>query len=240
MLSRAALRPVLGAKLLLVPAFLLLLAGCSAISGGGKPDQRGLLLGQLWIADQVAGQPVVANTRVTLSMYGDGRMVGRTGCNTYTGRFKLEGSALQVSALDVGHAACATDAAAQEQAFVGALGAAAGYEIQPDSTQPGGTLVVTAGDGRSLTFHRDPNAAVQRLDYDCEDGTALAVIFDWNNGSATVSENGALAATLAKAPADSGFRFEKAPKTLAGEGTQAQWSNGVEAGAAPVACQVIG
>ena len=240
MLSRAASRPALGARLFLIPAFLFLLAGCSALSGGGTPDQRGLLLGQLWIADQIAGQPVIAETRVTLSMYGDGRMVGRTGCNTYTGRFKLDGKALQVSALDVGHISCAVDIAAQEQNFLGALGAAASYDVQADGTQPGGTLVVTTADARPLTFHRDPNAAVQRLDYDCEDGTALAVIFDWNGGSATVSENGALAATLAKAPADTGFRFEKASKALVGEGTQAQWSNGATVDAPPVACQVIG
>lgn len=242
MLSRAASRPALGARLFLIPAFLFMLAGCSTLQSvtGGTPDQRGLLLGQLWIADQIAGQPVVADSRVTLSMYGDGRLVGRAGCNTYTGRFKLDGSALQVSALDVGQVACAADIAAQEQNFLGALAAAASYEVQADSTQPGGTLVVTTADARTLTFHRDPNAAVQRLDYDCEDGTALAVIFDWNGGSATVSENGALAATLAKAPAETGFRFEKAPKTLIGAGTQAQWSNGATADAAPVACQVMG
>ena len=199
MLSRAASIRAIGGRLLLVPAFLMLVAGCSTLqSMTGKPDQRGLLLGQLWIADQVAGQPLLPETRVTLSLYGDGRLVGRAGCNTYTGRFKLDGSALQVTSLDVGHVSCAADVAAQEQNFIGALGAATTYEVQADATQPGGALVLTTGDARTLVFHRDPNATVQRLDYDCEDGTALAVIFDWNGGSATVSENGAIAATLAK------------------------------------------
>lgn len=241
MLSRAASIRAIGGRLLLVPAFLMLVAGCSTLqSMTGKPDQRGLLLGQLWIADQVAGQPLLPETRVTLSLYGDGRLVGRAGCNTYTGRFKLDGSALQVTSLDVGHVSCAADVAAQEQNFIGALGAATTYEVQADATQPGGALVLTTGDARTLVFHRDPNATVQRLDYGCEDGTALAVIFDWNGGSATVSENGAIAATLAKTPADTGFRFEKAPKALSGEGTQAQWSNGATADATPVACEVIG
>lgn len=241
MLSRAASIRAIGGRLLLVPAFLALLAGCSTLSmTGGEPNQRGLLLGQLWIADQIAGQPLVPESRVTLSLYGDGRMVGRTGCNTYTGRFKLDGGAMQVSSLDVGHNSCAADLAAQEQNFLGTLGGTANYAVQADATQPGGVLVLTTGDARTLVFHRDPNAAVQRLDYDCEDGTALAVIFDWNGGSASVSENGALAATLAKAPAETGFRFEKAPKMLIGEGTQVQWSNGATAGAEPVACEVIG
>jgi heat shock protein HslJ len=238
MLSRAASIRAHGAKLLLVPAVLLLLAGCATFKE--KPNQRALLLGQLWLADQIAGQPLVAETRVTLSLYGDGRLVGRTGCNTYTGRFTLDGSALTVSALDVGANTCAADVAAQEQSFLNTLGAVARYEVQADSLQPGGRLALTTGDARTLTFHRDANAAVQRLDYDCEDGTALAVIFDWAGGSATVSENGALAATLDKAPAASGFRFEKAPKILAGAGTDAQWSNGLAAGAASVACQVMG
>lgn len=239
MLSRAA--SIRGAWL--VPGLLLLLTACSTLqglTGQTKADQRGLLLGQLWIADQIAGQPLVPETRVTLSMYGDGRLVGRTGCNTYTGRFKTEDGTLQVTSLDVGHETCAPDVAAQEQAFLGALGAAASYEVQADNIQPGGVLLVTAADGRALRFHRDANAAVQRLDYECENGTKLAVIFDWNGGSATVSENGAIAATLARTPVPTGFRFEKAPKALTGEGTQAQWSNGVDAAAAPVACQVIG
>lgn len=242
MLSRAASIRAIGGRLMLVPAVLLLIAGCSTLQSltGGEPDQRGLLLGQLWIADQIAGQPLVPDSRVTLSLYGDGRLVGRAGCNTYTGRFKLEGGALQISSLNAGHVTCAADVTAQEQNFLGALAAAAGYEVRADNAQPGGVLVLTTGDARTLTFHRDPNAAVQRLDYDCEDGTALAVIFDWNGGSATVSENGALAATLAKAPADTGFRFEKTPKSLVGEGTHAQWSNGLTAGAEPVACEVIG
>lgn len=240
MLSRAASIRAIGGRLLLVPAILALLAGCSTLQSmtSGKPDQRGLLLGQLWIADQIAGQPLVPESRVTISLYGDGRMVGRTGCNTYTGRFKTDGSAMQVTALDVGHNMCTAELAGQEQIFVAALGAAANYAVQADATQPGGVLMLTTADGRTLVFHRDPNAAVQRLDYDCEDGTALAVIFDWNGGSATVSENGALASTLAKAPANTGFRFEKAAQTLTGEGTQAQWSNG--ATAEPVACEVIG
>lgn len=242
MLSRAASIRAVGGRLLLIPALLALLAGCATLERvtGGKPDQRGLLLGQLWIADQIAGQPLVPESRVTVSLYGDGRMVGRAGCSTYTGRFKTEAEAIQVTALDGGHNSCAADVVAQEQTFMSTLGAVATYAVQADATQPGGVLVLTTADGRTLVFHRDPNAAVQRLDYDCEDGTSLAVIFDWNGGSATVSENGALAATLAKVPAGSGFRFENGPKVLSGEGTQAQWSNGVDASAAPVACQVIG
>lgn len=242
MLSRAASIGAIGGRLLLVPAFLAFLAGCSTLENLTRetPDQRGLLLGQLWIADQIAGQPLVPESRVTLSLYGVGRLVGRAGCNTYTGRFTTDGDAMQVTALDVGSATCAADLTAQEQTFLGALGAVATYAVQADATQPGGVLVLTTADARTLTFYRDPNAAVQRLDYTCEDGTALAVIFNWNGGSATVSENGALAATLARVQTPSGFRFEKAPKVLTGEGTQAQWSNGVTAGAAPVACQVNG
>lgn len=237
MLPCAASIRAVGAKLLL-PAILLALAGCGTLSGTARqPDQRALLLGQLWIADQVAGQPVQTDTRVTLSLYGDGRLVGRTGCNTFTGRFRLDGNALQVSALDVGANSCAPEVAAQEQSYLGTLGAAATYEVQAADQQPGGMLIIAASDGRMLAFHRDATATVQRLDYACEDGTALAVIFDWERGSASVSENGAIAATLARVAVPAGFRFEKAPKSLSGEGAQANWSN---AGGTPVACQVAG
>lgn len=232
-----------GARLLLVPALLVLLAGCETLQGilpaeqDQAPDQRALLVGSLWVAHEIAGQPVAAEPRVTLALYPDRRLVGKAGCNTYTGRYTLDGSALRIAALDVGANSCAAEIAAQEQSFLGALGAAASYEVQADNQQPGGLLVLTTADARTLIFQRDPNATVQRLDYDCEDGTALAVIFNWAAGSASVSENGELAIALAKTPAASGFRFEAAPKSLAGEGTQAQWST---AGATPVACQVAG
>lgn len=230
-------RCVPGAKLLLIPALLGLLAGCSLLTEREQaPDQRALLVGQLWVADEMAGQPVAAAPRITVAFYGDRRLVGKAGCNTYTGRYQIAGNTLQISALAAGKAACAADIVTREQSYLATLAAAATYEVRPDALQPGGALFLTGADGKSLRFHRDTTETVQLLNYGCDDGTALRVIFDWTRGTASVSANGANATTLAKAPAMSGFRFEAAPQSFTGEGNDAQWS---AAGGTPIACKVV-
>lgn len=240
MLSRSAL----ATRLFLVPALVALLAGCETMQRilpaerEQAPDQSALLIGPLWVADQIAGRPVAAEPRVTLAFYADGRIVGKGGCNTYFGRYRLDGGALQVSALKAGATSCAAEIAAQEQAYLTALGSAARYEVRPDPAQPGGSLFVTGADGSALRFQRDTTATVQLLNYSCDDGAALRVIFDWAGGTASLAANGAPAVKLTKAAAATGFRFEGSGQNLAGQGSDAQWSNA--AGAAPVACRVAG
>lgn len=227
--------------LLLIPALAALLGGCETLKGilpaeqPRAPDQRALLIGPLWVADQMAGQPVAAEPRLTLAVYGDGRVVGKGGCNTYTGRHKLDGAALQISALKAGQTACAAEIAAQEQSFLAALGAATRYEVRPDPLQPGGALFLTTADGRELRFHRDTAETVQLLDYSCDDGSTLRVLFDWSGGTASLAANGGNPVRLDKAAAAAGFRFEGPDQSFAGQGGEAQWSS---AGAAPVACKV--
>lgn len=234
-------RSALAARLLLIPVLAALLAGCETLKGilpaerAQAPDQRALLIGPLWVADQMAGQPVAAEPRVTLAVYGDGRVVGKGGCNTYTGRHKLDGAGLQISALKAGQTACAAEIATQEQSFLAALGATARYEVRPDPLQPGGALILTTADGRELRFHRDTTETVQLLDYSCDDGATLRVLFDWSGGTASLAANGASPVRLDKAAAAAGFRFEGAGQSFAGQGNAAQWSN---AGAAPVTCKV--
>ncbi len=238
-------RSVLATRLLLIPALVVLLAGCETMQRilpaerQQAPDQSALLVGPLWVADQIAGRPVAAEPRVTLAFYADGRIVGKGGCNTYFGRDRLDGSALQVSALKAGAtSSCAAEIAAQEQAYLAALGSAARYEVRPDPAQPGGSLFVIAADESALRFQRDTTATVQLLNYSCDDGAALRVIFDWAGGTASLAANGAPAVKLTKAAAATGFRFEGSGQSLAGQGSDAQWSNA--AGAAPVACRVVG
>lgn len=222
----------LGAGLLL----LTLLAGCAApATRDGASDQRALLVGPLWVAEDVGGQPVAANTRMTLTFYADRRLVGKAACNTYSGRYRLDGAALGIAELKGGKSDCTADLAAAEQGYLAALAAVARYEVRPGPLDPGGVLFLIGADGRTLRFHRDTTENVQLLDYQCDDGSALRVIFDWHQGTASVSTNGASAATLRKATALSGFRFENATQSFAGEGGAAAWSAG---GGTPVACQV--
>ncbi len=234
-------RPVLAARLFLIPAFVALLAGCQSLKQmlpeeqEQAPDQSALLIGSLWIASQIGGQEATAEPRVTVAFYGDGRLVGKGGCNTYTGRYTLDGMAMQVSALKAGQSACDAPIAEQERAFLAALAAASRYEVEAEPLQPGGALVLSDAAGPALRFHRDTTETVQVLDYACDGGAALHVIFDWPHGVASISENGGVTTTLNKVPASTGFRFEAAPQSFTGQGSDAQWS---AAGGAPVACKV--
>ncbi len=236
-------RPPLAARLLLVPAIVALLAGCQSLKQmlpaeqAQAPDQSALLVGSLWIASQIGDRVATEDPRVTVAFYGDGRMVGKGGCNTYTGRYVLDGMAMQVSALKAGKSACDAPIVDQEQAFLAALAAASHYEIKPEALQPNGVLVLTDAAGQELRFHRDTTETVQVLDYTCEGGAALHVIFDWPHGVASISENGGVTTTLSKVPTATGFRFEAAPQSFVGQGSDAQWS---AAGDAPVACKVAG
>lgn len=232
---------LLAARLLAIAALGASLGGCETLQQilpeqqQAAPDQSALLIGQLWIADRMGGQPVGAEPRVTLAFYADGRLVGKGGCNTYFGRYRLDGSALQISALKAGSAACDAAVTAQEQAYLAELGSAARYEIQPDPLQPGGSLLLIAADGSDIHFQRDTAQSVQLLDYACDGGAALRVIFDWAGGTASLTPEGGGAARLNKVPVATGFRFENGEQSFAGQGSDAQWSNG---GAVPVACRV--
>jgi heat shock protein HslJ len=201
------------------------------------PDQSALLIGPLWIAGEIGGQPATETPRVTIAFYGDHRLVGRGGCNTYTGQYKLDGQALQVTRLTVrkAEAACESAWITQEQALLGILGAAVRYEIMPEQLQPGGVLVVSDAAGQALRFHRDANAAVQVLNYACDGGLALRVIFDWKNNTASAAVNGGSPLRLAKVNTSTGFHFEGDGASLSGQDSAAQWT---QAGGAPVACQV--
>ena len=233
-------RSVPAARLFLVPAFVALLAGCQVLKPAEQeqaPDQRALLIGSLWIASQIGSREATQEPRVTVAFYGDGRMVGKGGCNTYTGRYALDGMAMQVSALKAGKSACDAPIIDQEQAFLAALASVSRYEIQPEPLQPNGVLVLTDAAGQELRFHRDTTETVQVLDYACEGGAALHVIFDWPHGVASISENGGVTTTLSKIPTTTGFRFEAAPQSFAGQGSDAQWS---AAGGEPITCKVAG
>lgn len=236
-------RFALAARALLVPAFLALLTGCQTIKDilpaaePQAPDQSALLVGGLWQLDSIGGAPADAAPAGTIAFYSDGRLVGKGGCNTFTGRYRSAGVTLQVTDLKVGGTECESAFLAQEQAYLALLKSVARYEVRPEPLQPSGVLALADAAGQELLFHRSANASVQLLDYSCADGTALRVLFDWSRGTASLAANGGASARLDKVSVASGFRFEGAGQSLSGHDREAQWARD---GAAPVACSVAG
>ncbi|HKP22641.1 MAG TPA: META domain-containing protein [Dongiaceae bacterium] len=145
------LSPVLWRRGALVLA--LALAGCA--SKPSAPPSEPSIVG-LWQAQEIAGSAVPADVRITLSMYGDGRAVGRAGCNNYTTKYQRTGDTISFAPAISTKMACAPDLMTLEQGFLDTLSAANRVERRPD-----GTLALTADTGAQLLFRRQEAASLQ-------------------------------------------------------------------------------
>src|SRR5687768_18386052 len=85
---------------------LALAAGCASKQSAEPPAPS--IVG-LWQAQEVAGTAVPADVRITLSMYGDGRAVGRAGCNNYTTKYRRTGETISFGPAISTKMACAPD-----------------------------------------------------------------------------------------------------------------------------------
>lgn len=128
---------------------MLALGGCAT-----KPSQPSIV--GLWSAEEVAGAPLVADSRITLSLYGDGKAVGRAGCNNYSGSYTRTSDALSFGPMITTKMACAPEVMSQEQAYFEILEASPHYERRPD-----GTLLLAAGSGSQVVFRRNEPAPMQ-------------------------------------------------------------------------------
>lgn len=130
----------------------LVLAGCAS-----KPSAPpGPSIIGLWRAQEIAGAAVPADVRITLSMYGDGRAVGRAGCNNYTTKYQRTGETIAFAPAISTKMACAPELMTLEQSFLDTLTAATRVEQRPD-----GTLALTADDGAQLLLRRQEAASLQ-------------------------------------------------------------------------------
>lgn len=137
-------------------ALTLVIAGCASGSEEAPlPPPAPSIVG-LWVAEEVAGAPVPADAHVTLSLYDDGRAVGRAGCNNYATKYKRDGGSISFGPMISTKMACASELMNLEQSYLDALAAATRVERRPD-----GTLALTAGDGAPTLFRREEAASLK-------------------------------------------------------------------------------
>lgn len=131
----------------------LILAGCAGgrTAAGPEPSIHGL-----WAVQEVAGVAVPSESHLTLSLYGDGRAVGRAGCNNYTTKYKRDGTSISFASPIVTKKACGPEVMDLEQRFLGALAAATRVERRPD-----GTLVLTTESSGQIVLRRQESAGLQ-------------------------------------------------------------------------------
>jgi heat shock protein HslJ len=124
------------------------LAACeSAVSDDDRADR---LSQQDWVAESIAGAPVVNPGRVTLS-FREGRVSGRAGCNLYSGPVEVGKGTLKVGSLISTKMACMQEGVMkQESVYLNALQAARSYGFGAD-----GKLTITTSSG-ALVYNGAP------------------------------------------------------------------------------------
>ena len=98
------------------------------------PPERPIpLLDTAWRVIGIGGDPVLADTEVTLSIAADHRAGGNGGCNSYFTEADFEGPPLTFGPIAGTRMACTPEVMTQEAGLFAALGATVGYELAGNS-----------------------------------------------------------------------------------------------------------
>ncbi len=108
-----------------------------------------MLRGAAWTVASIAGAPPVATSRVTLDFGAEGRFAGNASCNNMRGTYAATADGLTFGPVATTRKACAPPVLTQEATVVALLGAVKSAQITAE-----GTLVLYAGDGRTMTAKR--------------------------------------------------------------------------------------
>jgi heat shock protein HslJ len=136
----------------------LLGAACSSPEQAPKasaPTARFSLVGTAWNLVDLAGTPVIANSKASLAFPEVGLVAGNGSCNRFTGSVTTSGDTLKFGPLASTRMACMDGGvSAQEDAYLKALGAATHCQYQdPD------LLIFATGYDKPLRFRRTPAAS---------------------------------------------------------------------------------
>jgi heat shock protein HslJ/uncharacterized lipoprotein YbaY/membrane-bound inhibitor of C-type lysozyme len=119
------------------------LRGC-----GGEPAE--LLMGSEWIVEELNGVGVTEGSRGgTLHFSLDGRVTGKSFCNSYGGSYALTGESLTLGQLASTMMACSSSLMEQERTFSDLLGNVRRFEISGDDT-----LILHTNDSRTIKVRR--------------------------------------------------------------------------------------
>lgn len=109
-------------------------------------DSHAPLTGTEWVVEDIASGGIIDYSRVTLNFDADGRIHGRTGCNSYSGEYTQTGDQLRIGANTAATMmACAPALNKQERRFLNVLQDARGYNIDPT-----GKLIIRSHSGQTL------------------------------------------------------------------------------------------
>jgi heat shock protein HslJ len=108
------------------------------------------LSGTEWLLTDLAGTPVVANSKASISFLDTGRVAGNASCNRFTGSVTITGASIKFGQLASTRMACAdTAVSAQEDQYLKLLEAASHFELKDNSL-----LIFVDGSAKPLRFSR--------------------------------------------------------------------------------------
>ncbi len=103
----------------------------AAVGGAGVGSaQSSPLTGKTWVLTALLGKPPLEGTKPTSVFTPAGDVSGSAGCNHYGGRFAVSGSTIKISSLVSTLMGCPPKIAAQEAAFLKALGSARTFHVE--------------------------------------------------------------------------------------------------------------
>ncbi|WP_286743954.1 META domain-containing protein, partial [Aquabacterium sp. UBA2148] len=85
-----------------------------------------------WVVERIDGRGVVDNSRTTITWSPSGQLAGRAGCNRFTGSYRLQGAAMEVSGVATTRMICVPALMDQEARFLALLGQVTSFQLQRD------------------------------------------------------------------------------------------------------------
>ena len=123
---------------------ILVVAACDSTGSGTnatpEPTSAADLAGTSWTLVSIGGAPVVEGSGPHLTFDTGGKASGSTGCNSFSGTYAVDGTALTIGGLATTRMACEENLMVQEAAVLEALAGVSGWEIDAD-----GLLHLTGG-----------------------------------------------------------------------------------------------
>jgi heat shock protein HslJ len=152
-------------------AGLFVLAACapSASQQGGEAD----LTASIWNLTQMSGMELVPESSITAQFTADGKVGGSSGCNQYSGTYKISGDKIQIaSPLASTMMACAPELMDQESAYLKALDEVQTFKVT------NGTLALIDAENKSVLVYKAQSQDLGDTSWD---------VIGYNNGKQAVT-----------------------------------------------------
>ena len=112
---------------------ILVVAACDSTGSGTnttpEPTSPADLTGTSWTLVSIGATPAIEGAGASLAFDSAGNVNGSTGCNSFSGSYALDGSALTFGPLATTRMACEDAVMAQEAAVLEALSGVSGWEV---------------------------------------------------------------------------------------------------------------